>query len=263
MISHVHLSTLGLLMLQLHSLHAFFPSTQSRPLRSSLLLAKRDNIQDIRLDESTLSDSERERLAFIQKLTSEADQFAKEAGFNVDVEVEEKEIADTKWSGQGGLDVVRVSQNNWGDLVARPGLLITDLFAFTVFATIGRTNHGEGLDPLSIVATAAPFVIGWIAISPLLGAYSRNATAKLSQIPLQLALPWAVATPAALALRGALRGTTPPIPFIVVSMVATLVLLSIARFAYISLTGETSDDEYRKAGSLEIFKMIGTLLRRW
>ena len=249
------------LMVQVHSLYAFSPSMQVRPLRSSALLAKGDNIQDLRLDESTLSESEKERLKFIQKLTSEADQFAKEAGFNVDVE--EKEIADTKWSGQGDLDVVRVSQKNWGDLIARPGLLITDLVSFTVFATIGRTNHGEGLDPLSIVATAAPFVVGWVAISPLLGAYTRDATAKLSQIPLQLALPWAVATPAALALRGALRGTSPPIPFIVVSMVATFALLSIGRFAYISLTGETSDDEYRKAGSLEIFKMIGALLRRW
>ena len=259
----LHLGSLGLLMLQLHSLHAFSPLTQGRRLRSSALLAKRDNIQDIRLDESTLSESERERLAFIQKLTSEADQFAKEAGFNVDAEVEEREVENTKWSGQGDLDVVRVSQNNWGDLIARPGLLITDLIALTVFATIGRSNHGEGLDPLNIISTAAPFVIGWTAISPLLGAYSRNATAKLSQIPLRLAIPWAAATPAALALRGALKGAVPPVPFVIVSMVATLVLLSVARFAYISLTGETSDDEYRKAGSLEIFKMIGALLRRW
>ena len=258
----ISLALLLTLLLKLETAAAFRPLIRgSVPVPS--LTAKGRNMQDIRLDESTLSESEKERLAFIQKLTTEADQFAKEAGFEVDAVMEEKEVAETKWSGQSDVDVVRVSENSWADVVARPGLLITDLLALGVFATIGRTNHGEGLDLPSILATAAPFVIGWLAISPLLGAYSRNATAKLSKIPLQLALPWAVATPAALALRGALKGYAPPVPFIIVSMLATLLLLSAARFAYISLTGETSDEEYRKAGSLEIFKMIGTLLRRW
>jgi hypothetical protein len=41
------------------------------------------------------------------------------------------------------------------------------------------------------------------------------------------------------------------------------VLLTLWRVLFVSAVGETSDEEYRKAGSFEIFKMIGTLIRRW
>lgn len=161
------------------------------------------------------------------------------------------------------MEVSRVSKNTWEDMFARPVLLVGDVLALLVFAIIGRTNHGEGLDIASAVGTAAPFIISWVALSPLLGSFSRKATSSLKSIPLELALPWAVSMPAALALRGLLKGAVPPTPFIVITMVATLVLLSAWRAVYVSLLGETSDEEYRKAGSLEIFKMIGTLIRRW
>jgi hypothetical protein len=230
---------------------------------SSVTIFSKRDANDMRIDESTLSESERQRLAFIQKLTNEADEFAAKAGFNVNVEAEEREVIDTKWSGQSDVESVRVSRKSWADALARPGLLISDILALTTFAAIGRSNHGEGLDVTEVLVTAAPFILAWVVFSPLLGSYSRKATASIKQIPVELIVPWIVSTPIALALRGLLRNTVPPTPFIIVSMIATLAILSISRVIYINLTGETSDEEYRKAGSLEIFKMIGTLLRRW
>ena len=67
----------------------------------------------------------------------------------------------------------------------------------------------------------------------------------------------------ALAIRGYFKGAVPPTPFIVVSLVSTLSLLSAYRYVYISLVGETSDEDQRNAGALEVFKMIGSLIKRW
>jgi hypothetical protein len=59
---------------------------KSRRLNKILTFAKEmDDIDSLRLDESKLSASEKERLEFIQKLTNEADQIVTAAGFKLDV----------------------------------------------------------------------------------------------------------------------------------------------------------------------------------
>ena len=35
-----------------------------------------------------------------------------------------------------------------------------DAAALLLFASIGRSNHGEGLAPAAVLATAAPFLLG-------------------------------------------------------------------------------------------------------
>ena len=67
----------------------------------------------------------------------------------------------------------------------------------------------------------------------------------------------------ALSIRGLLKGAIPPTPFIIVSLISTYVLLCLWRFSYVVLVGETSDKEYKTAGFLEVFKMVGTLMKRW
>lgn len=137
------------------------------------------------------------------------------------------------------------------------------LFTYVPSSGIGRNNHGEGIDVVALLATASPFILGWLAISPILGSYTRDSTATKSKIPQSLLLPWAASIPFGLAIRGALKGDIPPVPFIAVTMVSTLVLLSLYRYVYIALTGETSDEESRDAGFLEVFGMVGTLVKRW
>ena len=85
----------------------------------------------------------------------------------------------------------------------------------------------------------------------------------MGQVPVSLLPGWGVSMASALGLRGLLRGTVPPTAFIIVSLVATFLLLTAWRCLYVALFGSTSDEEYRKSGAFEIFRMIGTLVRRW
>jgi len=229
-----------------------------------------DNLDSLKLDESKISNSEKERLAFIQKLTLEADDIVRTAGFSLGDEENdskedvEKSIRDTQWSGQSEMEEFKASSNSFQDVISRPFLALGDVTALVIFASIGRSNHGEGLDIGSALSTAFPFIVGWLAVSPFLGSYSRAATASQSQIAIGLAPGWLLGISSGLVIRGALKGDfPPPTPFIAVSLTATFVLLYLWRSLYIAAFGETSDGEYRKAGFLEIFKMVGTLLKRW
>lgn len=179
------------------------------------------------------------------------------------MDVYDKEVVDTQWTGQSGLEISFLSEKNFSDMTKRWGLLIGDIMALIAFATIGRGNHGEGLDISGIIGTAAPFILSWITISPFLGAYTRETTSSKGSVFSSIIPAWAVSIPFALGIRGLIKGSIPPTPFIIVSLIATYVLLCIWRYSYVVLVGETSDKEYKTAGFLEVFKMIGTLMKRW
>ncbi len=132
-----------------------------------------------------------------------------------------------------------------------------------LFAAIGRGNHNEGLSFFTILGTALPFLLSWTTSSSFLGAYTREATASTGKAALNLLPAWAVSVALALAMRGVIKGYMPPTPFIMVSLVSTFSLLFAWRWLYMQTVGSTSDEEYRQAGFFEVFKMIGTLIRRW
>jgi hypothetical protein len=228
-----------------------------------------ENLDNLKLDTSTLSKSEQERLAFIQRLSNEADDMIRVAGMSIDGSSRsddneiERAIFDTKWSGQSDMEIVRQSNRNPSDILSRIPLYVGDIVMLLIFAAIGRGNHNEGLDILALLGTAAPFIISWTVTSSFLGAYTREATASQGNIAGGLLPAWAVSVTGALAVRGFIKGYIPPTPFIIVSLVSTLVLLYLWRTVYIAAFGNTSDEEYRKAGFLEVFKMISTLIRRW
>jgi hypothetical protein len=203
-------------------------------------------------------------------LTNEADDLARAAGFPMDYsnlssddDEQEKSIEDTQWSGQSDLDIQKETFNNYEDIKNRPVLAVGDVLALLAFSFVGRGNHDEGLDIFGITSTAAPFVLSWLAITPFLGAYSSESTASKGGVPGKLLPGWIVAVPLALALRGALKGYIPPTAFIIVSMVSTLGFISAWRVLYILTFGETGNAEYRNGGFLEVFKMVGTLVKRW
>ena len=223
-----------------------------------------NEIDSMKIDLSKLNQSERDRLEFIQKLTNEADEFAKQAGFNIGgVEMVDKEAIDTNYSGQSELEKVVASERNLNDLTKRPFLAIGDSLALYLFAAIGRNNHAEDLSILDTLYTASPFIISWLTISPFLGSFSKDATASRGSAAFQILPAWAASMPVAICIRGLLKGSVPPTPFIIVSMVSTGVILALWRAIFVYLFGETGDSEYRKGGALEVFKMIGALVRRW
>ena len=227
-----------------------------------------DDLSSLKVDESKLSAEEKVRLDYIQKISLEADDMIRKAGFNIDggyeVGVDERAVIDTKWSGQSDVEATTSSQRNFNDLTSRPGLLFFDVIAIIAFAAIGRSSHSEGVsDILALLTTAGPFLLSWLLLSPLLGGYSREATKSKGAIVQGTLLPWAISMTVALVMRGLAKGAVPPTPFIIVSLISTFVLLNASRYLYISLNGETSDGEYKQAGALELFKMVGTLMRRW
>ena len=228
-----------------------------------------DNLNDLKIDESKLTPSEAERLKFIQKLSLEADELVRAGGIKLgdsdssDNDMIDRAVRDTKWTGQSDMEETTLSTNNWSDVSRRPGLALGDMLAIMSFAAIGRNNHGEGLDVISIAGTAAPFILSWFLVSPFLGSFSRDATSTKGGAPVGLLAGWVVSMPLALSLRGLYKGEIPPTPFIIVSMIATLAILSIWRVLFVTLNGGTSDKEFKSAGLFEVFKMVGTLVKRW
>jgi hypothetical protein len=220
-------------------------------------------LESLKIDISKLDPSEQDRLRFIQKLTNEADEFAKLSGLLPSDDLVEKAVIDTNWSGQSSVDQYVASQNNFDDLLSRKGLALGDILSFLIFSAIGRSNHSEGLNLFDIISTSSPFIFSWILISPFLGAYNRKATATFSTVYSQIIPGWSVSLLLALTIRGLVKEAIPPPPFILVSAISTYVILTSWRSIYVYLFGGTSDKEYRSSGVFEIFKMIGTLVKRW
>ena len=126
-----------------------------------------------------------------------------------------------------------------------------------------NSNHDEGLNLFEILSTAGPFLFGWFAVGPFLGTYNRKATSTVSSVFIDIIPGWALSLAAALSIRGVVKEAVPPVPFIIVSCIATYLLLTLWRSLYVFLAGGTSDEEYRKSGVFEVFKMVGSLVKRW
>jgi Protein of unknown function (DUF3054) len=125
---------------------------------------------------------------------------------------------------------------------------LVDLAMFFVFAAMGRASHvdGSSLDVMATLYTAAPFVAAWFFTAPWTGVYQENphgklpvvvaTTASYSDVAVAAALQalrgWVVAMPLGCVIRGVVKGYVPPLPFVLVTLVATFVLLSAARVMY-------------------------------
>lgn len=120
----------------------------------------------------------------------------------------------------------------------RPVLAAVDTLAILVFAAIGKASHAPdgSIDFLSVGMTAFPFLLSWFVTSPLLGCYKPDATSDIKSAVVQTGKGWFVAVPLGCALRGIIKGYVPPAPFVIVTLIATLVILSIGRAAYTALS---------------------------
>jgi len=132
--------------------------------------------------------------------------------------------------------------------LARPLLASLDFVALTTFAAIGKASHASdgSLDLAAVAVTAAPFVVAWFATSPFTGVYqtllvnqgtpTTSSAAGSKDVAIasvvQTAKGWALAVPLGCALRGVIKGYVPPLPFVIVTLIATLVLLGGTRALY-------------------------------
>lgn len=175
----------------------------------------------------------------------------------------EIEVEETRWSGQAGLDVVRASTSTWSDIPANIPLFLGDIAALLFFAYIGRATHYSKAIDFEVLKTAAPFLISWFAVAPLLGVYTNEATSSQGNSLKKLVPAWAITIPLALAIRAAVKGEVPPTPFIGVSMGATLVLLGTWRAAFVKFFAVDETKEYKRGGIFDTFRMVITLINRW
>ena len=90
--------------------------------------------------------------------------------------------------------------------------------------------------PVGVLATALPFVVAWMATSPLTGVYSpddKSDEDALSNAASKVARGWMVAVPLGIALRGVAGGRVPPVPFVIVTLIATFAILAGQRILYL------------------------------
>ena len=111
-----------------------------------------------------------------------------------------------------------------------------DTLSLVVFAAIGKSSHSAdgSLDILAVLVTAFPFVATWLATSPITGVYSpddRDGN-MLASTAMKVGQGWILAVPLGIALRGAIKGYVPPLPFVIVTLVTTLVILSVVRVLF-------------------------------
>jgi hypothetical protein len=119
----------------------------------------------------------------------------------------------------------------------RPVLATIDTAAILAFAAVGKASHSDGsIDFLAVAMTALPFLLSWFVTAPLLGCYTPSATADVKSAVLQTGKGWIIAVPLGCVLRGVIKGYVPPAPFVIVTLISTLIILSIGRSAYTALS---------------------------
>jgi Protein of unknown function (DUF3054) len=145
-----------------------------------------------------------------------------------------------------------------------------DTLALLIFATIGRVSHHEALTLASSFETALPFFIGWFATAPFLGGFGKDAQGgDVGAAVGAAAKSWIVAVPVSILIRSLLRGYVPDKAFIIVSFVATAVLLFSLRAAQAAVTPESKDcsssgsRRNKRGNPLEFFSLLASLTKRW
>ena len=138
------------------------------------------------------------------------------------------------------------SESSLATPLDNPTLTALDIVALTGFAAVGKASHAPdgSIDFGAVLVTAFPFIMAWLATSPLTGIYKElDASNDENVIPkalIQTVKGWAVAVPLGCALRGVIKGYVPPVPFVIVTLIATLVILSTVRVVYALATEDNS-----------------------
>jgi hypothetical protein len=132
-------------------------------------------------------------------------------------------------------------------ILDRPVLATLDVIALLVFAAIGKASHAAGdgtsiaQETLAVVWTALPFIVSWLTTSYFTGVYqtldpkTNNNSSDNTWLACswkQTFQGWIVAIPLGCVGRGLIKGYVPPLPFVIVTMLATLIILGLMRTAY-------------------------------
>jgi len=171
-------------------------------------------------------------------------------------------LNDDVWAGVAAVDRGQAPTS-----FARAAVLAAgDSAAFLLFATIGRVSHHEALSLGGSFETALPFLLGWFAVAPFTGGFSKEAQGgDVGGALGAAAKSWALATPLAIAVRSLSKGYIPDKAFIIVSFAATAVLLLGWRAAATKMVpdGGAKQRANKKGNPLEFIGLLFSLVKRW
>lgn len=121
--------------------------------------------------------------------------------------------------------------------VSALSLAVGDLLAILVVLTIGMVEHGT-FEPGHAVMVYLPFLIGWILVSPIVGAYSPGA-AESAKAAIPLAIrAWIPASVVGYLLRWSdLFPGGVELVFVAITFVLTAALLGVWRWLYFKIRG--------------------------
>lgn len=93
-------------------------------------------------------------------------------------------------------------------------LVVGDIFCFLIFASLGTSQHGEGVNVLYSIWVALPFLAAWFLVSPFVGAFRADIATKPTKMIIRTALSWLATWPVAMLFRWLLidRVKVPPTP---------------------------------------------------
>lgn len=124
----------------------------------------------------------------------------------------------------------------------RPVLAFVDMLALLTFAAVGKASHAPdgSIDLVATILVAFPFIVSWWGTSPLTQIYGHETdrggndseSNLVKDVLLKVARGWIIAVPLGIVGRGIMKGYVPPLPFIIVTLVATFVTLGIARILF-------------------------------
>ena len=173
-------------------------------------------------------------------------------------------LGEESWGGVAKVDKTTLGPSM--GLTQKLILATGDIASLTIFATIGRASHHEALSVLDSLGTAAPFILGWVGASSLLGGYSKNAV----EAPLRTAATaWITGIPAGLVVRSLLKGHLPETTFVAISMAFTGLFLMGWRTAYAKyLAGDAATAgakarSNKRGNPLEFLSLLTSLTKRW
>lgn len=112
-------------------------------------------------------------------------------------------------------------------------LIAGDILIFLLFSLLGRIDHDMVINTSAVLKTAAPFIITWLTIGTLLGAFKPKATERFIPALLWVTITWLVAGTAGVVLRSLLLGTPVNLLFLGITLAANLLPFWIWRASFV------------------------------
>ena len=112
-------------------------------------------------------------------------------------------------------------------------LVAGDTLVFLIFSAGGQHSHNETSNAGSVVVIALPFIVGWFALAPWVGAFQLGQRLKPGTFLGRTLFAWVCAWPAGLLLRAAVEHRAVPPGFDIVALLFNGLFLLVWRGAYL------------------------------